>query len=123
MAQWQEVQNLANAYLEQIHQLYAGAALPMAVRQSLAAWIEDQNWKPNAPSGTSRTCRMPLTSASRCTMCQVRLSPALSCLCPPPNPLTPNLHPQVRTGPVTPSTCSRSKSSRPSCRSWTGSGG
>ncbi|XP_033927476.1 signal transducer and activator of transcription 2 isoform X1 [Melopsittacus undulatus] len=45
MAQWQEVQNLANAYLEQIHQLYAGAALPMAVRQSLAAWIEDQNWR------------------------------------------------------------------------------
>uniref|UniRef100_A0A8B9FDT3 STAT transcription factor protein interaction domain-containing protein n=1 Tax=Amazona collaria TaxID=241587 RepID=A0A8B9FDT3_9PSIT len=37
MAQWQEVQNLANAYLEQIHQLYTGAALPMAVRQYLAA--------------------------------------------------------------------------------------
>uniref|UniRef100_A0A672UTW6 STAT transcription factor protein interaction domain-containing protein n=1 Tax=Strigops habroptila TaxID=2489341 RepID=A0A672UTW6_STRHB len=36
MAQWQEVQNLANAYLEQIHQLYATAALPMAVRQCLA---------------------------------------------------------------------------------------
>ncbi|KAM4644076.1 LOW QUALITY PROTEIN: signal transducer and activator of transcription 2 [Amazona ochrocephala] len=45
MAQWQEVQNLANAYLEQIHQLYTGAALPMAVRQYLAAWIEDQNWR------------------------------------------------------------------------------
>ncbi|XP_061299887.1 signal transducer and activator of transcription 2-like [Pezoporus flaviventris] len=45
MAQWQEVQNLANAYLEQIHELYAGAALPMAVRQCLAAWIEDQNWR------------------------------------------------------------------------------
>ncbi|CAN0015404.1 unnamed protein product [Bubo scandiacus] len=45
MAQWQEVQSLANAYLEQVHQLYTGAALPMAVRQCLAAWIEDQNWR------------------------------------------------------------------------------
>ncbi|XP_065510305.1 signal transducer and activator of transcription 2 [Caloenas nicobarica] len=45
MAQWQEVQSLANAHLEQVHQLYAGAALPMAVRQCLAAWIEDQNWR------------------------------------------------------------------------------
>ncbi|KAM6189095.1 signal transducer and activator of transcription 2 [Sarcoramphus papa] len=45
MAQWQEVQSLANTYLEQVHQLYAGAALPMAVRQCLAAWIEDQNWR------------------------------------------------------------------------------
>ena len=44
MAQWQEVQSLANAYLEQVHQLYARAELPMAVRQCLAAWIEDQNW-------------------------------------------------------------------------------
>ncbi|XP_010563488.1 PREDICTED: signal transducer and activator of transcription 2 [Haliaeetus leucocephalus] len=45
MAQWQEVQSLANAYLEQVHQLYARAELPMAVRQCLAAWIEDQNWR------------------------------------------------------------------------------
>ncbi|XP_041333465.1 signal transducer and activator of transcription 2 [Pyrgilauda ruficollis] len=45
MAQWQEVQSLANTYLEQVHQLYAGSALPMAVRQSLAAWIETQNWR------------------------------------------------------------------------------
>uniref|UniRef100_A0A8U8C2F8 Uncharacterized protein n=1 Tax=Geospiza parvula TaxID=87175 RepID=A0A8U8C2F8_GEOPR len=45
MAQWQEVQGLANTYLEQVHQLYAGSALPMAVRQSLAAWIESQNWR------------------------------------------------------------------------------
>lgn len=44
MAQWQEVQNLANTHLEQVHQLYAAAALPMAVRQCLAAWIEDQDW-------------------------------------------------------------------------------
>ncbi|KAK2512380.1 signal transducer and activator of transcription 2 [Columba livia] len=45
MAQWQEVQSLANAHLERVHQLYAGAALPMTVRQCLAAWIEDQNWR------------------------------------------------------------------------------
>ncbi|XP_063215065.1 signal transducer and activator of transcription 2 isoform X3 [Chroicocephalus ridibundus] len=45
MAQWQEVQSLANACLEQVHQLYAGAALPMVVRQCLASWIEDQNWR------------------------------------------------------------------------------
>ncbi|KAM6364820.1 signal transducer and activator of transcription 2 isoform 1-T2 [Pluvialis apricaria] len=45
MAQWQEVQSLANTYLEQVHQLYAGATLPMVVRQCLAAWIEDQNWR------------------------------------------------------------------------------
>ncbi|RMB90385.1 hypothetical protein DUI87_33271 [Hirundo rustica rustica] len=45
MAQWQEVQNLANTHLEQVHQLYAGSALPMAVRQCLAAWIESQNWR------------------------------------------------------------------------------
>uniref|UniRef100_A0A8C3NP08 Signal transducer and activator of transcription n=1 Tax=Cyanoderma ruficeps TaxID=181631 RepID=A0A8C3NP08_9PASS len=45
MAQWQEVQNLANTYLEQVHQLYACSALPMAVRQCLAAWIETQNWR------------------------------------------------------------------------------
>ncbi|XP_061871708.1 signal transducer and activator of transcription 2 isoform X2 [Colius striatus] len=44
MAQWQEVQNLANTYLEQVHQLYTEATLPMEVRQCLAAWIEDQNW-------------------------------------------------------------------------------
>ncbi|NXM39475.1 STAT1 protein, partial [Gymnorhina tibicen] len=45
MAQWQEVQSLANTHLEQVHQLYAGSALPMAVRQCLAAWIESQNWR------------------------------------------------------------------------------
>ncbi|XP_064354736.1 signal transducer and activator of transcription 2 isoform X2 [Dromaius novaehollandiae] len=45
MAQWQELQSLANASLEQVHQLYSGAALPMEVRQCLAAWIEDQNWR------------------------------------------------------------------------------
>ncbi|XP_067170116.1 signal transducer and activator of transcription 2 isoform X2 [Apteryx mantelli] len=44
MAQWQELQSLANASLEQVHQLYSGSALPMEVRQCLAAWIEDQNW-------------------------------------------------------------------------------
>ncbi|XP_031949907.1 signal transducer and activator of transcription 2 isoform X2 [Corvus moneduloides] len=56
MAQWQEVQSLANTYLEQVHQLYAGSALPMAVRQCLAAWIENQNWRQAAE---------PLSSQSR----------------------------------------------------------
>ncbi|XP_014748012.1 PREDICTED: signal transducer and activator of transcription 2 [Sturnus vulgaris] len=58
MAQWQEVQNLANTYLEQVHQLYAGSALPMAVRQCLAAWIEDQNWRQAAEPLSSGHARM-----------------------------------------------------------------
>ncbi|XP_068777531.1 signal transducer and activator of transcription 2 [Struthio camelus] len=45
MAQWQELQSLANAALEQVDQLYSSVALPMEVRQCLAAWIEDQNWR------------------------------------------------------------------------------
>ncbi|XP_021234755.1 signal transducer and activator of transcription 2 [Numida meleagris] len=45
MAQWQEVQQLPPAHLERVHQLYTNAALPMTVRQSLADWIEDQDWR------------------------------------------------------------------------------
>uniref|UniRef100_A0A674K203 STAT transcription factor protein interaction domain-containing protein n=1 Tax=Terrapene triunguis TaxID=2587831 RepID=A0A674K203_9SAUR len=44
MAQWQEVQQLENTYLEQVHQLYSEEHLPMDVRQYLAPWLEDQNW-------------------------------------------------------------------------------
>ncbi|OXB53640.1 hypothetical protein ASZ78_004028 [Callipepla squamata] len=44
MAQWQEVQQLPPAHLERVHQLYTTTALPMTVRQSLADWIEDQDW-------------------------------------------------------------------------------
>lgn len=44
MAQWQEVQQLPPTHLERVHQLYTNAALPMTVRQSLANWIEDQDW-------------------------------------------------------------------------------
>ena len=44
MAQWQEVQQLPPTHLERVHQLYTNAALPMTVRQSLADWIEDQDW-------------------------------------------------------------------------------
>ncbi|XP_065432714.1 signal transducer and activator of transcription 2 isoform X1 [Chrysemys picta bellii] len=44
MAQWQEVQQLENTYLEQVHQLYSEDHLPMDVRQYLAPWLEDQNW-------------------------------------------------------------------------------
>uniref|UniRef100_A0A8C3Y201 Signal transducer and activator of transcription n=1 Tax=Catharus ustulatus TaxID=91951 RepID=A0A8C3Y201_CATUS len=58
MAQWQEVQSLANTYQEQVHQLYAGSALPMAVRQCLAAWIEDQNWRQAAEPLSSGHARM-----------------------------------------------------------------
>ncbi|XP_071585721.1 signal transducer and activator of transcription 2 isoform X2 [Heliangelus exortis] len=54
MAQWQEVQALPNARLEEIHQLYSMAALPMAVRQCLAAWIENQNWRQAAEPCSSR---------------------------------------------------------------------
>ncbi|XP_053907656.1 signal transducer and activator of transcription 2 [Cuculus canorus] len=58
MAQWQEVQSLANAHLEQVHRLYADAALPMVVRQCLAAWIEDQNWRQAAEPLSSSAARM-----------------------------------------------------------------
>ncbi|XP_043362455.1 signal transducer and activator of transcription 2 isoform X2 [Dermochelys coriacea] len=44
MAQWQEVQQLEKAYLEQVHQLYSEDHLPMEVRQYLASWLEDKNW-------------------------------------------------------------------------------
>ncbi|XP_067385659.1 signal transducer and activator of transcription 2 isoform X2 [Emydura macquarii macquarii] len=44
MAQWQEVQQLEKAYLDQVHQLYSEDHLPMEVRQYLAPWLEDQNW-------------------------------------------------------------------------------
>uniref|UniRef100_A0A8C3T0U2 STAT transcription factor protein interaction domain-containing protein n=1 Tax=Chelydra serpentina TaxID=8475 RepID=A0A8C3T0U2_CHESE len=49
MAQWQEVQLLENAYLEQVHQLYSEDHLPMEVRQYLAHWLEDQNWYQECP--------------------------------------------------------------------------
>ncbi|XP_030410555.1 signal transducer and activator of transcription 2 isoform X9 [Gopherus evgoodei] len=44
MAQWQEIQQLEKAYLEQVHRLYSEDHLPMEVRQYLAPWLEDQNW-------------------------------------------------------------------------------
>lgn len=44
MAQWQKVQELGSAHLEQVHQLYRSDLLPMEVRHCLAAWIEDQAW-------------------------------------------------------------------------------
>ncbi|XP_062453312.1 signal transducer and activator of transcription 2 isoform X2 [Rhea pennata] len=53
MAQWQELQSLANTSLEQVHQLYSSVALPMEVRQCLADWIEDQNWRQAAEPHSS----------------------------------------------------------------------
>uniref|UniRef100_A0A8C8RUV5 Signal transducer and activator of transcription n=1 Tax=Pelusios castaneus TaxID=367368 RepID=A0A8C8RUV5_9SAUR len=53
MAQWQEVQLLENTYLEQVHQLYSEDHLPMEVRQYLAPWLEDQDWKQAAEPPTS----------------------------------------------------------------------
>ncbi|XP_064408459.1 LOW QUALITY PROTEIN: signal transducer and activator of transcription 1 [Latimeria chalumnae] len=44
MSQWERLQELEFAYLQQVDELYSGNRLPMEVRHYLAHWIEAQDW-------------------------------------------------------------------------------
>ncbi|KAM9483316.1 signal transducer and activator of transcription 2 isoform 2-T2 [Clarias gariepinus] len=53
MAQWERLKQLDSACLQRVDDLYHTDALPMAVREYLAHWIEDQDWE-GASRDTSR---------------------------------------------------------------------
>ncbi|XP_060776205.1 signal transducer and activator of transcription 2 isoform X2 [Neoarius graeffei] len=45
MAQWERLKQLDSVCLQKVDELYHGDSLPMAVREYLAHWIEEQDWE------------------------------------------------------------------------------
>lgn len=44
MTQWERLKQLDLVCLQRVDELYHTDALPMAVREYLAYWIEEQDW-------------------------------------------------------------------------------
>ncbi|XP_076870776.1 signal transducer and activator of transcription 2 isoform X2 [Brachyhypopomus gauderio] len=53
MSRWERLKQLDSVSLQKLDDLYSKEALPMAVREYLAQWIEDQDWE-HASRDTSR---------------------------------------------------------------------
>uniref|UniRef100_A0A4W4EYY9 Signal transducer and activator of transcription n=1 Tax=Electrophorus electricus TaxID=8005 RepID=A0A4W4EYY9_ELEEL len=53
MSRWERLKQLDSVSLQKLDELYSGEQLPMAVREYLAQWIEDQDWE-HASRDTSR---------------------------------------------------------------------